>query len=176
MKWKRTIYKKKESCTERNTAYVGVRTKYSGVGGCSSTSINTHYQQPRFVPRRPSSISFTPDTLSLPLPPSIPFRKTPTIVGLDARDRCRFSSTKSYRDGCYSRFARHSPQEKPIGLHARVFFFLFFFSLSFFSTLVSLARTSRWIGLCSPCVCVLLSFRRITMGLNLDRVRTASYV
>lgn len=52
----------------RNTAYVGVRTKYSGVGGegCSSSSINTHYRQPLRVPRRPSSISFTPDTISLP--------------------------------------------------------------------------------------------------------------
>lgn len=48
---------------------MGVRTKYSGVGGregCCSSSINTHYRQPLRVPRRPSSISFTPDTISLP--------------------------------------------------------------------------------------------------------------
>lgn len=61
--------RRKNGARARNTAYVGVRTKYSGVGGregCCSSSINTHYRQPLRVPRRPSSISFTPDTISLP--------------------------------------------------------------------------------------------------------------
>lgn len=76
---------------ERNTAYVGVRTKYSGVGGegCSSSSINTHYRQPLRVPRRPSSISFTPDTISLPHSISNhPYRYRRFRC---SRDRCRLA-------------------------------------------------------------------------------------
>lgn len=76
---------------ERNTAYVGVRTKYSGAGGegCSSSSINTHYRQPLRVPRRPSSISFTPDTISLPHSISNhPYRYRRFRC---SRDRCRLA-------------------------------------------------------------------------------------
>lgn len=50
--------------TPRTWAFV--RSTAESGGKCSSSSINTHYRQPLRVPRRPSSISFTPDTISLP--------------------------------------------------------------------------------------------------------------
>lgn len=106
-----------------------------------------------------------------PAPPSIPFRKTPTIVGLDARDRCRLALQVLSRRPLFAIRASLATGKTD---SARKSSFSFFFSLSL--CLFSLLPVSFDRRLCSPRVRVSLSFRRITTGLNLDRVRTARYV
>ena len=167
------IRRKNRAQSETQRTWAFVRSTAESGGALLARSIHTT--------SNPASSHAVPRPFRSPLTPCPP----PSAIHSISKDpyyrrfRCSrplsFSSTSLIATAA-SLFARHSPQEKPISLHVRLFLF-FFFSLP----RVSRANQSFDRALFADCrvyfirgwTCLAFCFARFRrIGLNLDRLRS----